>query len=492
LVFNTFYNLLGNALPLLAGIISIPIMIHKMGVDRFGILALVWMIVGYFSLFDMGMGRATTKFVAEHLSLDKLQDLPRLIWTSVISVSVLGLAGGIGLAAISPWLVEKVFNIPPELWGETKKAFYVMALGLPFVLSTTCLSGILEAQQRFALINAIRTPASILNYLAPLPVLVFTNSLFLITLMLVASRFLVWLAFSWVILRGLPELRMPLRPNLRQLKQLWHFGGWLTVSNLVSPIIVYLDRFLIGALLTMQAVAYYVIPYEVVTKLWIVPASLTPVLFPVFAAYASERDPELVALHQRSVKYIFLALAPLIVCVIVFAKPFLSAWISPEFGAKSTAIMQLLAIGILINSLSWVPYSALEAMNRPDLPAKLHLLELPIFLGILWLSLKALGPVGAALVWVLRVSVDAGLLFWLLHCLIPEKAKSPLLIRKGVIAGIVVISAIIFFLAKVPSLSAKLILLPFIIIGLTWWSWRYLLDDLEKEFILNKIKSVNI
>ncbi|MDI6854253.1 MAG: flippase [Deltaproteobacteria bacterium] len=487
LVYNTFYNLLGNILPLLAGLISIPIMIHKMGVDRFGILALVWMIVGYFSIFDLGMGRATTKFVAEYLSLDKLADLPRLIWTSVISVSALGLAGGIALAFVTPWLVERTFNIPPELWGETKKAFYVMAVGIPFVLSTTCLNGILEAQQRFGLINAIRTPASILNYVAPLPVLLFSQSLYLITAMLVISRFLVWLAFSYFIFRDFLDVRFPSKPSLEHLKQLWRFGGWLTVSNLVGPIIVYMDRFLIGSLLTMQAVAYYIIPYELVTKLWIIPASLTPVLFPVFSAYASEQEPKLAALHQRAVKYIFLILAPFIIGVLVFAQPFLSFWISPEFGAESTLLMQLLALGVLVNALAWVPVSAIEAMNRPDLPAKLHLLELPVFLGILWLSLKIMGLIGAALVWVLRVSIDAGLLFWLMHYLMPSKATHYGEFGRGCILNIIILTAAVLFSIMIPSLTVKLVLLPAIVIGYAWLSWKYLLDVSEKEILLSRI-----
>jgi O-antigen/teichoic acid export membrane protein len=64
---NSFLNLFGLAVPMLAAFITIPFLIRNLGTDRFGVLNLVWLIVGYFSLFDMGIGRAITKFVSERL-----------------------------------------------------------------------------------------------------------------------------------------------------------------------------------------------------------------------------------------------------------------------------------------------------------------------------------------------------------------------------------------------------------------------------------------
>ena len=65
LVRNVFWNLLGTGAPLLVAIVAIPMLIEGMGTARFGVLTLAWMVVGYFSLFDLGLGRALTKLVAE-------------------------------------------------------------------------------------------------------------------------------------------------------------------------------------------------------------------------------------------------------------------------------------------------------------------------------------------------------------------------------------------------------------------------------------------
>ncbi|MCK4486482.1 MAG: hypothetical protein KAU38_06960 [Desulfobacterales bacterium] len=61
---NTALNLLGLCLPLVVAIFAIPLLIKGLGTDRFGILTLAWVLIGYFSLFDLGLSHAPTKLMA--------------------------------------------------------------------------------------------------------------------------------------------------------------------------------------------------------------------------------------------------------------------------------------------------------------------------------------------------------------------------------------------------------------------------------------------
>jgi len=69
--------------PLLIGVITIPFIIRGLGTERFGLLSLAWVILGYFAIFDLGLGRATTKFIAEALGKGEKEKVPSLLWTSV-------------------------------------------------------------------------------------------------------------------------------------------------------------------------------------------------------------------------------------------------------------------------------------------------------------------------------------------------------------------------------------------------------------------------
>src|SRR3546814_17386387 len=65
---NTGWNLAGSGVPLLVGLFSVPYLVKNLGVEAFGILTLIWALIGYFSLFDFGLGRALTQQIAKRLN----------------------------------------------------------------------------------------------------------------------------------------------------------------------------------------------------------------------------------------------------------------------------------------------------------------------------------------------------------------------------------------------------------------------------------------
>ncbi|MFO0170882.1 MAG: oligosaccharide flippase family protein, partial [Aphanizomenon sp.] len=158
----------------------------------------------------------------------------------------------------------------------------------------------------------------------------------------------------------------------------------MTLTNIVSPLMVYMDRFLIGGLISVSAVAYYTTPYEVVTKLWLIPGSLVSVLFPAFSTSFVQEPLRVKQLFNRGVKYIFLILFPITLVIITFANEALTLWIGKDFAQNSTQVLQWLAIGVFINSLSQVPFALIQGVGRPDITAKFHFIELPFYVMILW------------------------------------------------------------------------------------------------------------
>ena len=144
---NTIFNLLGHIIPLSVAFFAYPILIKSLGADRFGVLMLIWIVIGYFNLFDFGLGRALTKLVAERLAkvkdgeIDK--EITSLVWTGLLVMLIFGIVGAIILEVISPWLVNVQLNIPEIYKPETQSAFIVLALSIPVVISTTILRGIL-------------------------------------------------------------------------------------------------------------------------------------------------------------------------------------------------------------------------------------------------------------------------------------------------------------------------------------------------------------
>lgn len=251
----------------------------------------------------------------------------------------------------------------------------ILAASIPVCVVTAGFVGILAAKQRFDLITWVRIPTGALAYLSPIAVLPFSKSLVMVTAVLFLIRVITLLINLVQCLLVLPVLRVSFRIKRAVMRPLLSLGGWMTVTNVVSPLMVSLDRFFIGAIISVSAVAYYTTPFEAVTKLWTIPFSLTGVLFPAFAVSFLTDANRASKLFARGVKYIFLCLFPIILLIVTFSHEGLNLWLGEEFAQNSTRVLQLLAIGVLINSLAHIPFSYIQSAGRPDLTAKLHLVE---------------------------------------------------------------------------------------------------------------------
>ena len=404
---NTALNLAGQAVPIAVALVSIPWLIRGLGADRFGVLTLAWAAIGYFGLVDLGLGRALTHAVAIRLGSNREDELESVGWTALVLMFVLGAAGGLMLAMATPWLVTSLLRIPPELRNEGASSFYLLAASLPLVVSTAGLRGIIEAHQHFGLGTALRVPLGIFSYLGPLAVLPFTHRLDVVVAVLVFGRTVGWMAHLALCVKRYPFLKRRISVRLSVIGPLFRVGGWMTVSNVVSPLMTYLDRFLIGALLPVAAVAYYVTPYEAVMKLLIFPSALMGVFFPAFAESFARDRVRSAQLLDKSVRAVVLVIFPACLVLVTLAGEILRLWVGAEFARAGAPVLQWLAAGVLINSVGFVAFSFLQGVGRADLTGKTNLVELPFYAMSIWIFAKTLGLPGVAIAWTLRVFVDA-------------------------------------------------------------------------------------
>lgn len=415
---NSLLNLVGFAVPLLVGVLTIPLVIRGFGVERFGLLALGWAIVGYFSLFDLGIGRAITQLVSERLDKSSDQDVAQLAWTGLSAMALFAVIGAIITGAFAPWVVSSVLKIPETLRVEAAQAFIILSAAIPAVVLSAGFSGLLAAVQRFDLVNILRIPTGIMVFLVPLAVLPFSSNVIYVCAGLLIVRVASLVLHIVVCLRAFPALRAHLGVSSAEIRTLLSFGGWITVTNIVGPFMMYLDRFVIGVALSVSAVAYYVTPYEIVSRLWVIPVAVVAGLFPAFAA-AKEKDLNQTAtLFSMGGRAVLMILAPIVLLLIIFAEEGFRLWLGDNFAQESTVVLQWLAIGVYVNSYAQVPFSLVQGVGRADITAKLHLLELPIYIFLMYSLLGRLGIVGVAIAGVLRIVLDAALLTLVAHRLV--------------------------------------------------------------------------
>ena len=195
--------------------------------------------------------------------------------------------------------------------------------------------------------------------------------------------------------------------------KLSRYGGWVTISQVISPLLTYLDRILVASFVSLAAVTVYTIPFELMARLRVVPNSVVATLFPAFSEREVSDDRKgLQRLYAVAVRYLFLLLVPCLAYLVVLGPEVLTVWIGSDFSRQASRVLQILAAGALLNALAYIPYAALQGLGRPDLTGKVHLLELPIYGLICYLLIPRYGVPGAAFAGSLRCGVDALVLFW--------------------------------------------------------------------------------
>jgi O-antigen/teichoic acid export membrane protein len=490
---NVAFNLGGEFVVICLGATCIPYVVKRLGTDSFGVLSLAWVLLAYMSLFDLGLSRATTKFAAEASGRGDDHLLPGLLGTSLTLQLTMGLFGGSLLFFLSPWIAERLLKIPAPLVGEAVKSFKMLAIAVPVLLCTNCLRGMLEALQRFDLINYVKVPASASMFLSPLLLLPFGGRLPSIVLLMTLFRIVAMCAYLRFCLSLLP--RPGLRVGLERgvLTQLLRYGGWVTVSNVTGPILIYLDRFMIGILVSIGAVAYYTAPADMINRALIVPASLCAILFPAFTSLsAAGKKERMEDFYVRSMKYLILALGPVLIFVASFAREILQFWLGSAFAEQSTLPLQMLSLGVFLNAVGFFPYSLLQGVGKPNLTGSFHLIELPFHFALVWMLVTRWSITGAAIASTIRIMLDCILLFiacsWL-RLTSSQALKGGRILRSSLGVMVLAVAVLLSSAARL-AFPSKCLLAVLFLATYVVAQWQWSCDQRDRQFLRRTVRGI--
>lgn len=403
---HTTYNLLGYALPLGVAFVALPPTIRALGPELYGLFVLVMLAHDYLGYFDFGLGRAATKLLAEVVNDPARRASARDVFrTSLILHAALGLALGAAFALAVPLIVHYALPAGSTIGDEARRTLYSAATLGPILLVLIVTRGSLESLSRFDVINAVKIPSNALTYLIPWYGAVGGWPLYWIVLGIALMRLLTAAAYLWAILRFLPEGHSE-KFDGTLVRPLLSFGGHIMLASLAGMLLVDGDRFLVSHLLGPGSLTYYSVPQDLVTRAWIFPASLASALFPRFASTFSV-DRELTGkLYRNSLRYSTVLLTPVAVAGALISGQFLTWWLSATFANEATRVLQIVALGVVIDSLTRIPLTFLQAVGSQATVTRVRWWSVPAMLVCSILALLHAGLVGAAAVWAGRMAVE--------------------------------------------------------------------------------------
>jgi O-antigen/teichoic acid export membrane protein len=356
------------------------------------------------------------------------------------------------------WVLGKTTALSSEL----SAALPWITILFPLAMTGNVFIGSLEAGERFLTLNVLQVIGSALLQSFPLvAVLLFGAQLEIAIIGAVAARILSIVLLIAPTLRALPRGTRP-SFDWQQGKALLKYGGWITITNGISPILASIDQFMIASLLGARSIAHYSVPYSMALKVQILPSAVARTLFPRLSRL--DRDAA-GFLADRAVATLSSVMALICAPAILLADFGLQIWIGPDFAREARSVAQLILLGTWMNGLAYVPLTLLQSQGRADLVAKFHAIELIPFVALLWLCLTAFGLPGAALAWSIRVAIDAGLLFW-------ASGTGWQTVRTILPGGVVVLAAWLITTLAPQPLTALAVALTVSVLIVIWLSTR--------------------
>lgn len=395
---NTFWNFLGVLIPSLAALPAIGYLARVLGVENFVLLTLSFAIIGYASIFDLGLSRAVIREVA--LSSDKGSEVNKAVGTSSVVVTIAGFTCALLLYFNSERLASSLGvtagNWPDVVLGLNYLSFAIV----PLLLSTVWFS-FLEGRGDFRNLNFLKIISGLAVAIIPAAwVWISGDERFSVAMLgLVASRiFVMLLAYVFCVLPF--GLRVHVFDYFT-FKRLINYGGWITVSNFISPVMVYFDRFFISSHLGAATVALYSAPSEVIGRVAFVPTSISRVIFQRLSLDSSD------SIQTRVAYKMTFVVCGLSSALIFFGSDIiLSVWLGDKYLGEASLVLKILAVGFLFNSLAQIPFAKIQAEGNSRLTAILHIFEVLPYLALLYFLVLHSSIVGAAIAWTVRVSVD--------------------------------------------------------------------------------------
>jgi O-antigen/teichoic acid export membrane protein len=405
---NFVVNLLQPSVRIAVAFVTIPIYLRHVGEARYGVISIVWILLGLFGFLDLGLSRAVTNALAKLRDVPQTQRARVLLTTLGLNLGI-GLIGGVVLYLFGGLMLKHFISVPDALRQEVSRSLPWIACLVPLTLASSAGAGALESRELFLLVNLIQIISMTLAQVAPVIVAVFVSpSLTVVIPTAVAAQAAGMIAVLVFVYRL--EGPFSLRGiDWSEARKLLRYGSWMFASNVIFPALASADQFIIGSVMGVTAVAHYAVPMNLVLRSALIPAALGRTFFPRMSSLSGDAAH---ALGVRALSSMAFGFAAICAPAIILSPVFFRYWVGGDFAMISAPVAQILFPGVWISGLANVGFTLLQSQGRADLTGKLNVLEFLPFVAILWSLTLTFGIVGAAAAWSLRCAVDVSAIFW--------------------------------------------------------------------------------
>lgn len=402
---NLIANYLGQAWSAAMSLAFVPVYIHYLGIESYGLIGLFSMLQSWLNLLDVGLtptlGREMARFTAGTHSARSIGDVLRSIeFIAIFIAATIALV----ITASAHWIAShwlKTDSIPIAVAAHAFTAMgAVFALRFVEGIYRSSLLGL----QRQVLYNMVSSCLVTVRGFGAVAVIALWSPTIMAFFMwqglvsLVAVAALASLTYIC-----LPPAARSGRFSLAALQGVYRFAGGMLLMSLLVLALTNIDKLLLSTLIPLREYGYYTLAATVAGGLYFLSMPVIQAVQPrLTELYAASRHVEFAQLFHQSAQLVAVTLGGTAVAVIVNADILLSLWTRDEVLAGHAApLLRIIAFGTLLNGMMGVPYVAQLATGWTRLSVISNIIAVCVLVPLIFIVVPTWGAIGNAWIWVL-------------------------------------------------------------------------------------------
>jgi len=416
---NLLANFAGRLWASGISLVFIPLYIHFLGIESYGLIGVYLSLMALVSVLDMGLSTTLNRELARLSTVPgNAQEARDLVRSMEAVYWGIGLLVALATILLAP-LVPKYWVNPKGVTAETvQEAVMMMGLVIAFDWPAALYTGGLLGLQRQVQLNSIRAGMGTLQAIGAVLVLWLVSptisAYFLWQIVVVVAQTTTLAVVLW---SNLPRTNRKVRFQRGLLTKNWKFTAGVSGITVLATILTQADKVILAKMLSLEAFGYYVLAFNVASSLNLVTSPMFSALFPKFSQlFMEKKTVELSDLYHKGCRFLSILTFSIALTLALFSRETLQIWIRDAVTVERThLLLSVVVVGTALNALMILPYTIQMAYGWTRLILFQNTASLLVVVPAMFLMIGKYGAVGAAIVWVALNVAYAVFLIPLMH-----------------------------------------------------------------------------
>lgn len=345
--------------------VYIPLLIHFLGKEEYGLYQLIGTLLIYMALFDFGLSNTVTRYYSKYIALGDEKKKENLLALSCIIYSIITILILI-IGYIIYLYLDNIFSksLTISEIEIAKKMFIILLFNIAITVPSYIFDAVINSNEKFVFIKSLSIVMTLIR-----PFIVFaifsieSSALILVVIQTVINLTGILIKIIYCFCKIKVKIKFHFW-DINLLREMIKYSFFIFLAALMDQIFWRSDQLLLGILIGTSAVAVYSLASQIIMNYMSLSLAMSGVFLPSITKRVinNESDEGLTKTFIRIGRLQYIILACVIIGFALFGREFIFLWVGNEFES-AYYITLIIMIPFTIDLIQNIGLTILQAKN---------------------------------------------------------------------------------------------------------------------------------